>query len=41
MDLKLKGKHALVTGGSAGIGLAIVKGRLKTSQMPNGSGSSR
>jgi len=26
MDLKLKGKHALVTGGSAGIGLAIVKG---------------
>lgn len=26
MDLKLKGKRALVTGGSAGIGLAIVKG---------------
>ena len=25
MDLKLKGKTAIVTGGTAGIGLAIVK----------------
>jgi NAD(P)-dependent dehydrogenase (short-subunit alcohol dehydrogenase family) len=25
MDLKLKGKRAIVTGGTAGIGLAIVK----------------
>jgi NAD(P)-dependent dehydrogenase (short-subunit alcohol dehydrogenase family) len=29
MDLQLKGKKAIVTGGSAGIGLAVARGLLQ------------